>query len=115
LNGYRATENRGKWKRADAEEAHNQWFPVVTGRGLGVSSPLLKSKADALIRRLDHRATDGCLDGWKCVFKIKLEKAHSWTVEVHKTCHTCFRNCVQMTCKMLIKEVCFIMQHRTAH
>jgi hypothetical protein len=71
LNGYRVTENRGKWKSTDkdpdAEEAHNQRFPVVTGRGLGVSSPLLKSKSDALVQKLDHRATDGCLDGNECL------------------------------------------------
>jgi hypothetical protein len=45
-----------KWKHEgkdlDVEEALNQWFSIVTGRGVRVSGPMLKSKSDELTKKL---------------------------------------------------------------
>jgi hypothetical protein len=48
-------------KNPDAEEALSQWFSILTGRGVRVSSPMLKNKSD--MGHNDFQATDvGCLD-----------------------------------------------------
>jgi hypothetical protein len=65
---------------ADGEEALNQLYSIVTGRGVGVSGPILKSKSEDLTKKLGHndfKATDGWLSRWKYTYGIKFMKAHS--------------------------------------
>jgi hypothetical protein len=67
-----------KWKcegkDADAEGALNQWLFIVTGSGVGVSGPVLKSKSEELAERLGHNSfkpTDAWLSQFKCRFGTK--------------------------------------------
>ena len=49
-------------KDPDVEEALDQWFSIVTGRGVRISGPILKSKSEELAKKLGHNdftATDG--------------------------------------------------------
>jgi len=49
----------------DVEEALNQLFCTVTGRGVRVSGPMWKSRRDFLTKwstRTEERHTVGCLD-----------------------------------------------------
>jgi hypothetical protein len=51
-------------KDPDVEEALNQWFSIVTGQGVRVRGPMLKSKSEELAKKLGHnnfKATDGWL------------------------------------------------------
>ena len=51
-------------KDPDVEEALDQWFSIVTGRGVRISGPILKSKSEELAKKLGHNdftATDGWL------------------------------------------------------
>jgi hypothetical protein len=66
-------------KDPDAEEALNQWLYIVTGRGVRVSGPMLKSKSEDLAKKLgcnDFKAKDGWLYRWKCRFGIQFKKVH---------------------------------------
>jgi hypothetical protein len=36
----------------DAQDAHNQWYSVVTGRGVSVSGRMLESKSEELAKRM---------------------------------------------------------------
>jgi hypothetical protein len=73
-----------KWKHKgkdpDVEEALNQWFSIVTGRGVCVSGPMFKSKSEELAKKLHHsdfKGTDGWLSRWNHRFQIKFKKPHS--------------------------------------
>lgn len=66
-------------KDPDVDEALNDWFAIVTGRGVRVSGPMLKGKAEELAKKLGHddfKATDGWLSRWKSRHEIKFKKAH---------------------------------------
>ncbi|XP_028677229.1 tigger transposable element-derived protein 4-like [Erpetoichthys calabaricus] len=66
-------------KDPDVDEALNEWFAIVTGRGVRVSGPMLKCKAEELAKKLGHndfKATDGWLSRWKSRHDIKFKKAH---------------------------------------
>jgi hypothetical protein len=55
-------------KDRDVEEALSLWFSIVTGRGVRVSCPVLKSKTEELAKKLGHKdfkATDGWLSRQK--------------------------------------------------
>ena len=62
----------GKCKRcgkdSEVEEAPKQWFSAVLAKGVRISGPILKRKAEKLVRKLgklDFIATDGWLLRWK--------------------------------------------------
>ena len=66
-------------KDPDVEDALNQWFSIITGRGVRVRGPMLKKKSEKLAKkqgRDDFKATDGWLSRWKCRHDIKFKKAH---------------------------------------
>ncbi|XP_051784514.1 tigger transposable element-derived protein 6-like [Erpetoichthys calabaricus] len=71
-------------KEAEVEDALNQWFAKVTthdvaARGVHISGPILKAKAEDLAKKLGHdefKATDGWLSRWKSRHEIKFKKAH---------------------------------------
>ncbi|XP_067126959.1 tigger transposable element-derived protein 6-like [Centruroides vittatus] len=72
-------KRKRKSKDPDVEEALNQWFSVVTGQGVCVSGPMLKSKSEELAKKIGHenfKATDGWLSRWKSRYNIKLKKVH---------------------------------------
>ena len=53
-------------KDPDVEEALDQWFSIVTGRGMNISGPVLKAKSEELAKKLGHNnftATEGYHDG----------------------------------------------------
>jgi hypothetical protein len=80
-SGQQRTSQKQKreGKVPDAEEAVNQWFCVITLRGIRVSGPVLNSKPEELARKMglnDLKATDGWFSQWKCRFGIKFKKAH---------------------------------------
>ena len=61
-------KRKRKGKDPDVEEALDQWFSIVTGRGVRISGPILKSKSEELVKKLGHNdftATDGWLSRWK--------------------------------------------------
>ncbi|XP_072119240.1 tigger transposable element-derived protein 4-like [Mobula birostris] len=79
--GQQGTSQKRKreGKNPDVEKALNQWFSVVTGRGVRVSGPMLKNKSEELAKKLGHRdfkATDGWLSRWKCRHHIQFKKTH---------------------------------------
>ena len=79
--GRRGTSHKRKrdGKDPDVDEALNEWFAIVTGRGVRVSGPMLKCKAEELAKKLGHddfKATDGWLSRWKFRHDIKFKKAH---------------------------------------
>ena len=56
-----------------------QWFSAVLAKGVRISGPILKSKAEDLARKLgkpDFIATDGWLSRWKARHQIKFKSAH---------------------------------------
>ncbi|KAI6649553.1 Tigger transposable element-derived protein 4 [Oopsacas minuta] len=62
----------GKRKRdgkdPEVEEALNLWFSAVLTKGIRISGPILKNKAEELAQMLgrsDFEATDGWLSRWK--------------------------------------------------
>jgi hypothetical protein len=65
------TDHEGK--ESGAEENLNRWFSVITGRGVYVSGPKLRSKSGELSKDLDHnnfKVTDSQLSQWKWRFGI---------------------------------------------
>jgi hypothetical protein len=63
-HGQQGTPQKSKRedKDPDVEEAFNQWFSIVTGRGVRIIGPMLKSKLEELAKNLGHndfKATDG--------------------------------------------------------
>lgn len=78
-----ANESTRKRKREgkdpDVDEALNKWFELTTGRGVNVSGPLLKKKAEELAEKMGHNefvASDGWLSRWKVRHAIVFKKAH---------------------------------------
>jgi hypothetical protein len=66
-------------KDPDVEVALNEWFSIVRTRGVRVTGPMLKTKAEELAKRfghLDFKATEGWLSRWKGRFNIKYKKAY---------------------------------------
>ncbi|KAI6654631.1 Tigger transposable element-derived protein 4 [Oopsacas minuta] len=73
----------GKRKRdrkdPEVEEALNLWFSAVLTKGIRISGPILKNKAEELAQMLgrsDFEATDGWLSRWKKRHTIKYKRAH---------------------------------------
>ena len=61
------------------EEALEQWFAAVLEKGVRISGPILKSKAEELAQKLsrtDFVATDGWLSRWKSRKSIKFKRTH---------------------------------------
>jgi centromere protein B len=80
-HGHQGTSRKRKRedKHPDIEETFNRLFSVVTGRGVGVSGPMLKMKSGDLAKELgqnDFKATDGWLSRWKYTYGIKFMKTH---------------------------------------
>ena len=66
-------------KNPEIERALRMWFKIVVKRGISISGPLLKEKADNFARELNHldfKATDGWLSRWKKREGIKYKRAH---------------------------------------
>ncbi|KFM73405.1 Tigger transposable element-derived protein 4, partial [Stegodyphus mimosarum] len=66
-------------KDPDVEEALDQWFSIVSGRGVNINAPILKAKSEELAKKLgrnDFKATGGWLSRWKTRHNIKFKKAH---------------------------------------
>ena len=68
----------GKRKRCgkdpEVEEALEQWFAAVLVKGVRISGPILKFKAEELAQKLgrtDFAAMDGWLSHWKTRKRIK--------------------------------------------
>lgn len=73
------SKRKREGKDPDVEEALDQWFSLVSGRGVSISGPLLKMKSEELAKKLGHndfKATDGWLSRWKARHNIKFKKAH---------------------------------------
>ena len=73
----------GKRKRCgkdpEVEEALNHWFNAVLAKGVRISGPILKMKAEEFSHKLgrpDFVATDGWLSRWKARHLIKFKHAH---------------------------------------
>jgi hypothetical protein len=66
-------------KDPDTDGSLNQWFCIVTGQGMHVSDPKLKSKSRDFTKKLCHlvfKATHGWLSWWISRYEIKFKKAH---------------------------------------
>ena len=66
-------------KIPEIERALRMWFEIVVKRGISISGPLLKEKADNFARELNHldfKATDGWLSRWKKREGIKYKRSH---------------------------------------
>lgn len=66
-------------KEPNVEEALDQWFSLVSNRGVCISGPILKAKAEELAKKFqinDFLATDGWLSRWKVRRNIKFKKIH---------------------------------------
>jgi hypothetical protein len=108
-------------KDPDVEDALNQWFSIMTGRGVRVRGPMLKKKSEKLAKkqgRDDFKATDGWLSRWKCRHDTKFKKAHGEKdsaevvfAEEWKS-KKVPRNFVQMVSTVLMKQACFIVSRR---
>ncbi|KII61330.1 hypothetical protein RF11_12744 [Thelohanellus kitauei] len=59
------------WKDLDVEEALDQWFSILSGKGKAKSEEL-----DTKLGRTDFNSTDGWLSRWKARHNIKFKKAH---------------------------------------
>ena len=73
----------GKRKRSEkdleVEEALEKWFKAVLGKGVRLSGPILKSKAEELARKLgtpEFVAMDGWLTRWNARNQIKFKCTH---------------------------------------
>ena len=61
------------------EEALNRWFNAVLAKGVRISGPILKTKAEEFAHKLgrpDFVAMDGWLSRWKARHRIKFKRAH---------------------------------------
>ncbi|XP_035212025.1 tigger transposable element-derived protein 6-like [Stegodyphus dumicola] len=73
------SKRKREGKDPDVEEALDQWFSIVSGRGVNINGPILKAKSEELAKKLgrnDFKATDGWLSRWKTRHNIKFKKAH---------------------------------------
>ncbi|KII73547.1 Tigger transposable element-derived protein 4 [Thelohanellus kitauei] len=64
-------------KDPDVEEALDQWFSIVSAKGVNINGPTLKAKSQELAKKLarkDFKATDGWLSRWKARHNIKFKK-----------------------------------------
>ncbi|KII64002.1 hypothetical protein RF11_08812 [Thelohanellus kitauei] len=83
---YKKEEGQaGKFKRKhegndpDVEEALDQWFSIVSGKGVNIHGQILKTMSEELDKKLgrnDFKATDGWLSRWKARNNINFKKAH---------------------------------------
>lgn len=83
LKGGEAKSSSQKRKRdgknPEVEEALTEWFSAVQERGVSVSGPILKNKAEELAKKLgyeDFKSTDGWLSRWKSRKDIKFKREH---------------------------------------
>lgn len=70
------SKRKREGKDPDVEEALDQWFSVVTQRGVNISGPILKAKAEEFAKKLHHndfKATSGWLSRWKTRRNIKFK------------------------------------------
>ena len=73
------SKRKREGKDPDVEEALDQWFSIVSGRGVNINGPILKAKSEEFAKKLgrnDFKATDGWLSRWKARHNIKFKKAH---------------------------------------
>ncbi|KAL4091075.1 hypothetical protein QTP88_025816 [Uroleucon formosanum] len=66
-------------KDPEVDEALSEWFSLITSRGVRVSGPMLKCKAEELSRKIGNNqfiATDGWLSRWKNRHEIKFKRVH---------------------------------------
>ena len=73
------SKRKREGKDPDVEEALDQWFSIVSGRGVNINGPILKVKSEEFAKKLgrnDFKATDGWLSRWKARHNIKFKKAH---------------------------------------
>ena len=73
------SKRKREGKDPDVEEALDQWFSIVSGRGVNINGPILKAKSEELAEKFgrnDFKATDGWLSRWKVRHNIKFKKAH---------------------------------------
>ncbi|XP_060879159.1 tigger transposable element-derived protein 4-like [Metopolophium dirhodum] len=66
-------------KDPEVYEALSEWFSLITSRGVRVSAPMLKCKAEELSRKIGNNqfiATDGWLSRWKNRHEIKFKRVH---------------------------------------
>ena len=64
-------------KKAEVEEALNQWLRAVLAKSVRISGLMFKAKAEEFVRRLvttDFVATDGWLSHWKARHDIKFKQ-----------------------------------------
>ncbi|KII69397.1 Tigger transposable element-derived protein 4 [Thelohanellus kitauei] len=46
------SKENARWKDPDMEEALDQWFPIVSGKGVNINGPTLKTKPEELAKKL---------------------------------------------------------------
>ncbi|KAH9509465.1 Tigger transposable element-derived protein 4 [Bulinus truncatus] len=68
LQGQAGTSKRKReGKDPDVEEALDQWFSIVSGRGVNINGPILKAKSEEFAKKLDRndfkQLTVGYRDG----------------------------------------------------
>ncbi|KAK9736144.1 Tc5 transposase DNA-binding domain [Popillia japonica] len=106
----------------DVEEALDQWFSLVTERGVCISGPVLTAKSKDLAGKLGHnnlKATDRWLSRWKVRHGIKFKKMHGadtvmaeeWKTRKLLLLSTIF---VQMTYTIPMKPVSATVLHQMA-
>lgn len=79
--GVQGRKRKREGKDAEVDEALSKWFGIVTTRGVRVSGPMLKYKAEEFAKKLgegheNFKATEGWLSRWKKRHDIKFKKAH---------------------------------------
>jgi hypothetical protein len=62
-NGELPKKQKHIGKDPDVEDTLSQWFSIVTGRGIHISGPMLKSKSEELPKKLGHNGFKST-DGW---------------------------------------------------
>ena len=74
----------GKRKRngkdPEVEEALNHWCSTVLAKGIRISGPVLKNKAEEFVQKLGRpelMTTDGWLSCWKARYQITFKRAHA--------------------------------------
>jgi hypothetical protein len=109
-------------KNPDVEEV----IPVVTGRDVRVSGPMLKNKSEELAKHPGHnhfKATDWLVVSMEMQVWGKIQEGtcregqcwccKCWTVEIHKGARLGYGSCAQMICAVPMEQVYFIVAHRT--
>ncbi|KII71961.1 hypothetical protein RF11_08494 [Thelohanellus kitauei] len=71
-------KRKREWKDLDVEEALDQLFSIVSGKGVNINGPVLKEKSEELAKKLsrnDFKAIDSWLSQWKARHNITFKKA----------------------------------------